>query len=95
MPGLDDVQREVRRRLAEDRADQQRQQSAQPDEEQRRGERAAATEPHPGRDEAHPGGEREQERLPHEPELRHREVELGLEGRKADQQRADEAHVRT
>src|SRR3954453_17113772 len=58
-----------------------------------RGARPPRAEPPARRHEADAGGEREQERLPHEPELRHGEVELGLEGGEADEQGADQAHV--
>ena len=54
------------------------------------GERAAPAAPQPGGDEPDARGERDQHRLEEEVELRHAEVELGLEGREADQEAAAE-----
>ena len=90
---LGDVQREVRCGLTQDRADHQRQEAAERDEERDAGERAAAPEPHARGHQRDAGGEREQHRLPDQAELRNAEVELALEGRHADEQRAREAQV--
>ena len=86
---LDEVERQVGRRLAQDRADDQRDRAAHGDEEDRGAERAAGADPDPRRDQRHAGGEGEHDRLEHELELGHAEVELRLEGGEADQQAAD------
>jgi hypothetical protein len=54
-------------------------------------DRRAAPADHPGRDERGGSGEHDQHRGEDEPELRHAEVELGLEGGEADQQAAAHA----
>ena len=68
--------------------DEQRHQPAHREEEQRRAERRAAAEPDPRGDERHARREHDQHRLEDHPELRHAEVELGLEGREPEQERA-------
>ena len=54
----------------------------------------AGADPDPRGDQRDAGGEREHDRLEHELELGHAEVELGLEGREADQQAADRRTTR-
>ena len=53
----------------------------------------AAAEAHARGHERDAGGERQQHGMPDEPELRHAEVELALEGRHADQQPAGEREI--
>ncbi len=93
---LDDVQREVRQRLAERVVDEHRKAAAHDEVERERAPHRAAAEPDPRHDEHEAGGEHDQQRLEDELELRRAEVELALEGRHPDQQAArqpDDAQV--
>jgi hypothetical protein len=83
----------VRLDLAEDGADEQREQPAQRDEEHGRHHRAASPEADAGGHQRDAGGDGQQDRVPDQAELRDGEVELALEGRQADQQRAGERDV--
>ena len=88
---LDDVEREARRRLAEHRADEDRDHAADDEEEARprpapsRGRARRGSRPAPS-----PAAHRDQHRLEDEAELGDAEVELGLEDREADQEGAGE-----
>ena len=62
--------------------------AADDEEEDRRAERAARPDPHARGHEREAGGEGDQHRVKHLGELRHAEVELGLEGARADEQAA-------
>ena len=88
--GLDHVQREVGSGLTEHRADQQRHAAAHRDEQRDGDQRAARSRPQARGDQRHRRGEHHQHRLEEEVELRHAEVELGLEGREPDQEGAHE-----
>jgi hypothetical protein len=90
---LGEVEREVQRRVAEQRRHEQRQRPAHEDEEQRGSERGAGAGPDPNGDERDARGEHQQDRVEHQPELRDGEVELALEGREADQEGAAEQHL--
>src|SRR5215207_968836 len=90
---LRQIQREGGDGLVEDGADQEREQAADRPETEDRRDRAAGAEPDPGGDEGDPGGEHDQDRLQQERELRHREVELGLEGGEGDEKGAGEDHL--
>ena len=84
---LDEVEREVRRRLA--RAPGRRAAPAAPRMARKnsdRAERRAAAEPDARGDQRDARGEHDQHRLEDHPELRHAEVELGLEGRQPEQE---------
>ena len=87
---LDQVEREVRRGLAPDDADHQRDQAADEQEAEHGHQRPAAAEVDAGGDEPDAGGEHDQHGLEHLAELRHAEVELALEGRQGDQEAARE-----
>ena len=67
--------------------------AADEQEEPDRAERGAAARPHAGEHEADAGGEHDQHRLEDEAELRHAEVELGLERRQTEHQAAGERHA--
>ena len=88
---LDEVEREVGGGLAEDRADDQRQRAADDEVVEQRDERGSTPCVDAGGDERATGREGEHDRLEQEPELRDAEVELGLEGREADQKAAGDA----
>ena len=85
---LGQVERDVREALVPDAGDHQRDEPAHEQEERDRAERGARPAPDAGGDEADARGERDQQRLEEEVELRHAEVELGLERRQADQEAA-------
>src|SRR5581483_29735 len=87
---LRQVEREVRRGLAQHGADQERQRAADRAEEERGAERGAGAEPDARGDERHRGGDHDHQGLEHEGELRDPEVELALEGREPDQEAAHE-----
>ena len=87
---LDDVEREVRSGLAEDDPYGQREEAADHEEAGHGQERAAAPEVQAGGDQADTGGEHDQGRVKHQPELGHAEVELALEGGERDQEPADQ-----
>ena len=93
---LDDVEREVRRDLAPDDADHERQEAADDEVAAHGQERAAAAGVEAAGDQPDAGGEHDQDRLVDLAELRHAEVELGLEGRERDEEAAHQqraAHV--
>ena len=87
---LDRVEGEVRGDLAEQRPDQEGEQSADHEEADQRAERSARSDPDPRRDQADPGGQHDQGGVEGERELRHAEVEFALEGRERDQEGAGE-----
>ena len=91
--GLGDVEREVRRGVARDLADEERQGDADDEEHRERLEGAPGAEDRPRAHERDRGCEGDQHRLVEQLELRHAEVELRLEGRQADDERAGHAQV--
>ena len=78
----------MRQRLAERVVDQEGDRTTDGDEHAGRHERPAAAHPQACADERNRGGDGEQGGLEDEPELRHAEVELALEGREPDEEPA-------
>ena len=87
---LDEVEREVRQRLVPDSADHDRDEAADGDEADCGQQRAAAAEVDARRDEPDARRQHDQDRMQDEPELRHAEVELALEGGQRDEEAAHE-----
>ncbi len=85
---LGDVEREVRRGLAEHRADQEREAAAHDEVEGDGAQRGAATGEAARGHERDARRQRDEHRLVEQAELRHAEVELALEDRQADEQAA-------
>ena len=71
-------------------ADHERQEAADQQEAEHRQQRAAAAEVDAGGHQADAGGEHHQHRVQDQPELRHAEVELALEGGERDEEAAHE-----
>src|SRR4029077_16942493 len=88
---LGKVDRQVRKSLAEDLMDDQRDRAAHGDEECGGAQCAPAADPNSRTHQRYRRGYGEQDRLEHEAELRHAEVVLRLERREADQETAHEA----